>query len=214
MKKFFWKLSLSLLLIGSACLYSLPVRADSSVTQQKQQLATTLQQLINTLTAELQQLEQQLAAEQTLSTSSTASSVQNASITTPQATSSKTSVAFSDCIVEATTTQPTLYNNQLSANVYFKTLTLDGAPIPNKHLYINGTFYSSDASGTITVGRTSYLTPSWQFTIKDEGLPTQSQMITITTTPYTVIPPLNYTDPCAAHYIGPAIKSSGPLMCA
>jgi len=64
MKKSLWKISLSVFLVGSVSFYlAPPVLADSSVSQQ-QQLASTLQQLINLLSVELQQLEQQLAAQQ------------------------------------------------------------------------------------------------------------------------------------------------------
>jgi hypothetical protein len=222
MKKSFWKISLSLLLVGSACLYSFPVRADNSVTQQQQQLATTLQQLIATLTAQLQQLEQQLTAEQTSDTTPMATSTISAATAQPSAsllsTTSTFQTVFTNLVVQATSTRP-MPSEGDDSEIYFsfKTLSPAGTILPNTHLHINGMLYISDTNGLISLGATSRVTTTFQFVISVEGWPSQpTQTITLTPPPYvkTSWYPPNYTDPCAAHYIGPAIKSSGHLTCA
>ena len=127
------------------------------------------------------------------------------------------SIVFNDCIVEATSTAPTYWYGQFTTNFSFKTLTPSGAPIPNKHLYINSIFYSSDANGIIALSKVSYATSSWQFTIENEGLPMQSQTITITPPPY--IPssigstPQTYSSQrgsCASGYVSNSIGCVQP----
>ncbi len=214
MKKSLWRISLSVFLLGSTFFYFAPtVFADSSASQQ-QQLASTLQQLINVLTAQLQQLEQRLATEQTSNTAptvtSTISEISAPSLTSPLLATSTFQAVFANLIVQATSTRPMPTEGD-DDEVYFsfKTLSPTGAILPDTHLHINGIFYVSDTNGLISLDATSRTTTAFQFVIGVEGWPSQpTQTITLTPPPYiqTSWYPPNYTDPCASHYIGPPIK--------
>lgn len=208
MKKYLWKISLSVLLIGSAFFYfSSPVFADSSTTQQ--QLASTLQQLINTLTAQLQQLEQQLAAQQSVQSPSSSASIAvtnslNSSDTSSSQATSTTEAVFSDCVIKIqTSTISTSLANGSSIVASFEIVisSPDGKSIEGKHININGASYTSGASGVIFMSIGAQQGIPVQLVISEDGMNVQLQTIVFTPpiyTPPTELAPQNL--PCRDSY--------------